>query len=71
MRVRRPAAAAVCLFGLVAAVSASAPQPALPEAAPRTATGTPALAGVIVRPGVIHVGRARAGPLSTAGCEQA
>ena len=74
MRVTRLAPAAVCVFGLVAAVSASAAQPARPEAAPAAplaATAAPALAGVIVRPGVIHVGRAQAGPLSTAGCEQA
>ena len=74
MRVTRLAPAAVCVFGLVAAVSASAARPALPEAAPAAppaATAAPALAGVIVRPGVIHVGRAQAGPLSTAGCEQA
>jgi subtilase family serine protease len=71
MRVTRLAAAAVCVFGLVAAVSASALPPALPEAAHPAATGTPAPAGVIVRPGVIHAGRAQAGPLSTAGCEKA
>ena len=74
MRVTRLAAAVVGAFGLVAAVSASAAQPARPEAAPAAplaATAAPALAGVIVRPGVIHVGRAQAGPLSTAGCEQA
>jgi len=71
MRVTRLAAAAVCVFGLVAAVSASAPQRALLKAAPPAASAAPALAGVIVRPGVIHVGRAQAGPLSTAGCEQA
>jgi len=61
MRVTRLAAAVVGAFGLVAAVSASAPQPTLAKT----------LAGVIVRPGVIHAGRAQAGPLSTADCEQA
>ena len=62
MRVTRLAATAVGVFALVAAVSASAPPPARPEAGP---------ALVIVRPGVIHVGRADPGPPSTADCEKA
>ena len=71
MRVTRRAAAAACVLGLAAALSAAVPQPAPPQVADPAAAGPPVLAGVVVRPGVIHVGRARAGPLSTAGCEQA
>jgi subtilase family serine protease len=71
MRVTRLTAAAVCAFGLVAAVSASAPRPARPGAGPSAATAAPAQGGVIVRPGVIHVGRAAAGPPTTADCEKA
>jgi subtilase family serine protease len=67
MRVGRLAAAVAGAFGLVAAGSAIA----IP-AVPNPATPTSALAGVIVRPGVIHLGRrADAGPLTTADCEQA
>ncbi len=68
MRVGRLAAAAVG-FGLVAVSAAAA---TVPAAAPAAAPAVPAsaLAGVIVRPGVIHVGRARAGPLTTADCEK-
>jgi subtilase family serine protease len=66
MRMARLAAAAVGVFGLVAAGSATAvpaiPSPAIPASA---------LAGVIVRPDVIHVGGVRAGPLTTADCEKA
>jgi subtilase family serine protease len=74
MRVTRLAAAAVGAFGLFAAGSPSMVTPAPPPAAPSAghpATPQPALAAVIVRPGVIHVGRAQAGPLTTAGCEKA
>ena len=39
-------------------------------AVPKAARTADALAGVIVRPGVIHVGRAQAGPLTTADCEK-
>jgi subtilase family serine protease len=69
MRVGRLTVVAVCAFGLVAAVSASVPRPARSGAGPSAATGAPA--PVIVRPGVIHVGRAAAGPPTTAGCEKA
>jgi subtilase family serine protease len=62
MRVTRLAATAAGVFALVAAVSASAPPPARPEAGPTL---------VIVRPGVIHVGRADPSPPSTADCEKA
>ena len=65
MRVAR-LAAVVGVFGLVAGGAATA----IP-AAPRPAIPASALAGVVVRPGVLHVGRAQAGPLSTADCEQA
>jgi subtilase family serine protease len=66
MRVARLAAAAIGVFGLVAA------------GAPVTVTGRlgsapaspPALAGVVVQPGVIHVGRAQADPLTTADCQK-
>ena len=67
MRVGRLTAAAIGVFGLVAVSAAAGLAPAVPKAA-RTAD---ALAGVIVRPGVIHVGRAQAGPLTTVNCEQA
>jgi subtilase family serine protease len=66
MRVGTLAAAAVGVFGLVAVSAAAGLAPAVPNAA-RTPD---ALAGVIVRPGVIHVGRAQAGPLTTADCEK-
>ena len=72
MRVTRLAAAAVGVFALVAAASAAALPlaPSAPsEAGPSAAAGPPAQ--VIVRPGVIHVGRANAGPPSTADCEKA
>jgi subtilase family serine protease len=72
MRVGRLAAAAVG-FGLVAVSAAAGLAPAAaPATAPAAAPAAPAsaLAGVIVRPGVIHVGRARAGPLTTADCEK-
>jgi subtilase family serine protease len=74
MRVTSLTAAAVGVFALVAAlspVSGPASPPVLTETASPAATGGPAQGGVIVRPGVIHVGRADPGPLSTAGCEQA
>ncbi len=84
----RLAVAAVSVFGLVAAASATAaagpavpspavpspavPSPAVPSpAVPSPARPASALAGVIVRPGAIHVGRAQAGPLGTAACEKA
>ena len=65
MRVARLAgAAAVGLAGLLAAGSpATAPAGSPPP-------GSPVLADVIVRPGALHVGRAQAGPLSTADCEK-
>ena len=69
MRVTRLAAAAVGVFALVAAVSASALPSAPSGAGPSAAAGPPAQ--VIVRPGVMHVGRADAGPPSTADCEKA
>jgi subtilase family serine protease len=66
MRMARLAVAAAGVFGLVAAASATA-VPAVPS----PVRSPSALAGVIVRPGVIQAGRARAGPLSTADCEKA
>jgi subtilase family serine protease len=72
MRVGRLAAAAVG-FGLVAVSAAAATVPAAaPATVPAAAPAVPAsaLAGVIVRPGVIQLGRARAGPLTTADCEK-
>jgi subtilase family serine protease len=66
VRRARLAVAAAGVFGLFAAGSATAvpaiPGPAIPASA---------LAGVIIRPYVIHIGRTQAGPLSTADCEQA
>jgi subtilase family serine protease len=66
MRMARLAVAAAGVFGLVAAASATAV-----PVAPGPVRPPSALAGVIVRPGVIQVGRAQAGPLSTADCEKA
>ena len=64
MRVARLAAAAVGVFGLVAAGSvATVPQ--------RTGSSAPVQDTIIVQPGVIRVGRVQAGPLSTAACEKA
>src|SRR6516162_5155123 len=65
MRVARLAsAAAVGLAGLLAAGS----PPTAPGGSPPI--GAPVLADVIVHPGVLHVGRAQIGPLSTADCEK-
>ena len=66
MRVARLAGVLVGMGGLTAAaLAASAAPPGSVGSA-----GSP-LAGVIVRPGVIHIGRARADPPTTADCEQA
>jgi subtilase family serine protease len=75
MRVARLAAAVVGMFGLLAAatvtsVAPPAPPPPADPAHPAAAAAA-ALAGVIVRPGAIHVGRAQAGPFSTADCQKA
>src|SRR5579863_5617874 len=67
MQVARLTAIVVSGFALVAAVAVSGP------GAPSPVTGSPAppaLAGVVVRPGVIHVGRALASAPTTAVCEQ-
>ena len=66
MRVARLFAVVVGICGLTAAALAATPAP------PRSvASGGSPLADVIVRPGVIHIGRARAVPPTTADCEQA
>ena len=71
MRVTRLAAATIAVFGLVAAGSPVTVTSGLRTAPPRVApAGPPALAAVAVRPGVIHVGRAQAGPLTTGDCQQ-
>jgi subtilase family serine protease len=64
MRVGRLAAVTAAVFGLVAAGSAAA----VPGAPSRS--GASALVTVVVRPGVIHLGRAQAGPLTTADCRK-
>ena len=64
MRVGRLAAVTAAVFGLVAAGSAAA----VPSAPSRS--GASALVTVVVRPGVIHLGRAQAGPLTTADCRK-
>jgi subtilase family serine protease len=69
MRVARLTAVLVGICGLGAAAAAVAPAGA-PAAMPTAEHGS-ALAGVTVRPGVIHIGRARAVPPTTAYCEQA
>jgi subtilase family serine protease len=81
MRVARLAAVAVGVCGLVAAFAGSGSGPG---SGLRSATGpsgvsgfsgvsgpVSALADVIVRPGVTHVGRAQGSPPTTAECEQA
>ncbi len=68
MRVARLTAVLVGLCGIAAAAAATAPAGA-PAAVP-TAERSSALADVAVRPGVVHVGRARALPPTTAYCEQ-
>ena len=68
MRVARLTAVLVGLSALGAAATAAAP--AAVPAAEHGWAGS-ALAGVTVRPGVVHVGRARAVPPTTADCEQA
>jgi subtilase family serine protease len=75
-RVARPAAAAIGLAA-VALTAAVLPTNAvlstnavLPTAAVRPTAGTP-LADVVVRPGVLHAGRTRAAPPTTADCEKA
>jgi subtilase family serine protease len=74
MQLARLAAAALGVCGLTAALLAAGSWPGSPPsgsvAAGPAATGS-ALAGVIVQPGVIRIGRAQAGPPSTADCEEA
>jgi subtilase family serine protease len=68
MGMARLTAAGVCLFGLGLAAAVAAPRPAVPQTEPAAS----ALASVVVRPGVIHVGRgALAAPPTTADCESA
>ena len=66
MRVARLMAVVVGSSGLAAAVLA-APVTQSGSASPAASP----LAGIVVRPGVIHIGRARAVPPTTADCEQA
>ncbi len=70
MRVARLTALLVGLCGLAAAGATTTPATARGSAGP-AGSAEPALAGVIVRPGIVHVGRARAVPPTTADCEQA
>jgi subtilase family serine protease len=72
MQVARLTAIVVSGFALVAAVAAAgigAPSPVAGPSAP-PALASAALSGVIVRPGVIHVGRALASAPTTAVCEK-
>jgi subtilase family serine protease len=72
MQVARLTALVVGGFALVAAVAGAglgAPSPAVGSSAP-PALASAALSGVIVRPGVIHVGRALASAPTTAVCEK-
>jgi subtilase family serine protease len=66
MRVARLTAVVVGIGGLTVAALAASPTPLRSVAS----AGSP-LAGVIVQPGVIHVGHAQALPPTTANCEQA
>jgi subtilase family serine protease len=72
MQVARLTALVVGGFALVAAVAGAglgAPSPVAGSSAP-PALASAALSGVIVRPGVIHVGRALASAPTTAVCEK-
>jgi len=66
MRVARLVAVVAGISGLAAAALAA---PAV-QSGSASSTASP-LSGVVVRPGVIHIGRARAVPPTTANCEQA
>jgi len=66
MRVARLVAVVAGISGLAAAALAA---PAI-QSGSASFTASP-LSGVVVRPGVIHIGRARAVPPTTANCEQA
>ncbi len=70
MRVPGLMAVAVGWFGLTA-VAAAGPGPAVHSPGFRSPEALTALAGVTVRPGVRHVGRAQASPQTTADCERA
>jgi len=78
MRVARLAAVAVGVCGLVAAFAGSGSGPGSgsrsatePSGSSGVSGSVSALADLIVRPGVIHVGRAQGSPPTTAACEQA
>jgi len=66
MRVARLMAVVVGVSGLAAAALAAP----VSQSGSASSAASP-LAGVVVRPGVIHIGRARAVPPTTANCEQA
>jgi subtilase family serine protease len=76
MRMARLAGIAIAACGLVAAAVCGPGShgfgPASAAARPAAATGSSAsaLAGVVVRPGMIRLGRAQAGPPTTADCEK-
>ncbi len=66
MRVARLTVVAVVASGFIAAAMTATVSP------PRSVgSSEAALAGVVVRPGVVHIGRARAVPPTTADCEKA
>jgi subtilase family serine protease len=70
----RRVAVAVGCFCLTAALAAAAPGSGMPApvaARPAAAGPAMALAGVVVRPGVRHIGRVQASPPTTADCEKA
>jgi len=73
MRMVGLAAVAVGVCGLVAASAGSGswPAPGWSRSGTEPSVSAPALAEVIVQPGVIHVGRAQDRPPTTADCEQA
>ena len=58
MRVGGLAAAVAGVLGLAAATALAVPRPATPGLAAADSPAGTALAGVVVRPGVIHVGQA-------------
>ncbi len=73
MRVGGRAAAVAGVLGLAAATALAVPRPATSGLAAADSPAGTALAGVVLGPGVIEVGRAhgaKSGPLTTAACEQ-
>jgi subtilase family serine protease len=68
MGMARLVVSAACVFGLGLAAAVAAPRPTVPQSEPAAS----ALASIVVRPGVIHIGRGGLdAPPTTADCESA